>query len=157
MALSHISTPALRRLFTIGLAVIIALGAVSFIAGTAHADDGDNCLPNYDNSCNSPPPTAPEPQQQPSQSGSSGSRQSSYTAGGTSLGIAIGVAVMTLGAGPAVVIGATIVSGAMSLVLTTETGGSDGSIFSAGRGSFNSPANCDWIYSRLGGAQRGCE
>ena len=61
MALSHISTPALRRLFAVGLAVIIALGAVSFIAGTAHADDGDNCLPNYDDSCNSPPPTAPEP------------------------------------------------------------------------------------------------
>ena len=39
MALSHISTPALRRLFAVGLAVIIALGAVAIVGmGVAFAD-----------------------------------------------------------------------------------------------------------------------
>lgn len=52
MALSHISIPALRRLFAVGLAVIITLGAVAIaIPNSASAGPGGDCAPWVTNAC----------------------------------------------------------------------------------------------------------
>lgn len=93
MALSHISSsPVLRRLFAVGLAVIIAIGAVAAITGTASATTQYGCAP-YCEPYSPPPEPKPAPPPAP---------PADSTGFGDLIGdIAIGVAGSLVGVGAA--------------------------------------------------------
>ena len=79
MALSHISTPGMRRLVAVGLAVIIALGAMVAITSSASAVTYYGCAP-YCEHYSPPPEPAPSPEP-PSDSTGFGDRVGDFVIG----------------------------------------------------------------------------
>lgn len=159
MALSHISSsPVLRRLFAVGLAVIIAIGAVAAITGTAFADSGwDNDEESGRDGCSGCYSDPPE-ESGTSQSGSSIGRAAQYTALGTSVALGIVIGTMAVGVGVTPLAGVAIgaATGLAVGVHNIETGGDDGFSFTSRRGAFGSTSNCRWIYTWRG-AEEACD
>jgi len=153
MALSHICASDLRQLLAITLAAIIAIGAVGLAGGGAHADDGDNCLPNYDNSCN--PQPQPEPTNPPTDNPAG--RSASYSKIGLSLAVGVATGFFMLSAPPLTALLVPALTGGGAAVIYEETGGDDGHPLTRYRGAFGCDDNCRWIYTRLGGAREGGE